>query len=190
MPITDLTGTKWRLNTTFTTIPSGQTFSQLDDDNEIYTLNFTSNKTNYIQLVFVGTGYSPSGINYYYNNIPISQRGVWDYYTNAWKNQELRDIEITGGTDVTNATLIAWLEANATQIIEPSTSPVPSSFKSIAITEHETYITLEFNGEEYDLELSSPLSSPSASKIVFGSFVQVSIVDNVLSISDKSFFMT
>lgn len=33
-----------------------------------------------------------------------------------------RIIEITGGTDVTNVTLIAWLEANATQIIESTGS--------------------------------------------------------------------
>lgn len=41
-------------------------------------------------------------------------------YSDNWTNEAYRTIEITGGTDATNANLISWLQANATQITEPS----------------------------------------------------------------------
>ena len=132
MPITDLTGTKWLLNSELSyetddpVIPTESIFAQVYaydstawyEDRDTFEigsdgvnaghLNFTSNNENFIGLV--SATYAPlDGGNY----IRVYEMGV------LWTNEAYRTIEITGGTDATNTNLINWLQENATQIIEP-----------------------------------------------------------------------
>ena len=89
--ISDLTGTTWYFNETLTDTLDGQ-----------YALSFASNNNNYTTLVLI-----PGAMMY----------GLTTFaYSNTWSNQAYRTISITGGTDATNADLIAWLEANATEV--------------------------------------------------------------------------
>lgn len=48
--------------------------------------------------------------------------------TSGWGNDRLRDVTISGGTDATNPTIIAWFESNATQI--PDTQAVISLYNT------------------------------------------------------------
>ena len=112
MAITNLTGTKWLLNENPSALYPNATyninFSLINEPTSIYT-SMTSNDD----------GGKPPFHGLYYNSTLVgSQIG---YYLIT--DDKYRSIEITGGTDVTNTTLINWLEANATQIIESSTSP-------------------------------------------------------------------
>lgn len=95
MAITDLTNTKWLWNEDVQSSP------QLTGN---YAINFTSNNISYSLLE---------------NSMASSDRMKYDTttvnYGGIWIDAAYRLIEITGGTDVTNATLIAWLEANAVQ---------------------------------------------------------------------------
>ena len=116
MPISDLTGTKWILNQNLSY--SGVTRMSG------CRINFTSNSmsfggiTNLIELSNYETDRP------LYAKLQYSNNGTYtDVYTtysddnnNSWANQAYRIISITGGTDVTNANLIAWLQANATQV--------------------------------------------------------------------------
>lgn len=105
MAITDLTGTKWLFNETL--ISSSEfsysiDFKDLTDENLYDALNH--------QIVQM--------MEMEYNWLNYSNQDVYDFSTSTWINDVYKTIEITGGTDVTNATLISWLERNATQIIE------------------------------------------------------------------------
>lgn len=117
MAITDLTGTTWRLNE----VPIvSQNFS-------LSTIFFTSNNNDYVAIV--GTPTSPGN----YILIYSAQSGSGDpdvtvYNTSAggWNTTggaDYRTIVISedqhGQTGVTNPMIIAWLEANAVQVIPP-----------------------------------------------------------------------
>lgn len=122
MAVTDLTGYTWVGNPSVNT----SNFS----DNTIFNIDF----------------YTPSDvISYYYgfrffdsNNdgdpanalqyIISSNNYFGVLYNGVWTNNAYKTIEITGGTDATNATLIAWLEANGTL-----TAPAPQPSASISI---------------------------------------------------------
>lgn len=94
--LTDLTGTTWFINES----PNvGGTSS--------YNINFTSNSANYTSFDI------NNGIAYVDGRIVAI---AYDPGMSIWFNQNFRTIEITSGTDVTNSNLIAWLQANATQI--------------------------------------------------------------------------
>lgn len=111
MAVTDLTGTKWLFNETLSIL-----------ENSSYELNFISNSETYagisfvfmtnpppnpplVQLLYVG---SISTLEAFSNSLP------------GWSNESYRTISITGGTDTTNAILIAWLQSTATQIQDES----------------------------------------------------------------------
>lgn len=96
--VVDLTGTTWVWNDSNIASSGSSGFD----------INFNSNN-----LSFTSIGDSiDSDEAIYYGNLAVYDAGVWQ--ANGYKT-----IEITGGTDVTNATLVAWLEANATQVIDP-----------------------------------------------------------------------
>lgn len=100
MSVTNLTNTKWVLNNVLSI-----------DDDYYYNITFTSNSQQFIK-------FSP---NYYNHDVEALFYSITEfdsvtaYEGGVWDNNAYKTIEITGGTDVTNATLIAWLEANATQ---------------------------------------------------------------------------
>ena len=106
-----LAGTTWYFNDTldFTGLPEAT-----------YDLAFVSNNTSCVDLVYMVADFgveteellfSPSpGIAYSYPS-PMPP-----FYPDGWQNQAYRTISITGGTDATNPVLIAWLQANATEV--------------------------------------------------------------------------
>lgn len=105
MAVTDLTGTKWYFNQT------------IGGNSQGSNLNFLSNDTEYQGFQFNGSNtfiYATKGLSGGFHNVWSSNGG--------WQNEAYRTIEITGGNDATNSALIAWLQANATQIQdEPNT---------------------------------------------------------------------
>lgn len=95
--LTDLTGTTWYFNAT----------PDLSDET-IYYINFTSNNRTFNAIEL----YDHTEIDYYGEDDFIA------YTHGNWSSSgAYRTIAITGGTDATNATLIAWLEANATRTV-------------------------------------------------------------------------
>lgn len=114
MPITDLTGTKWLFNE-----------APENAWGEPYNISFTSNNENFVALYadeddLYGSG---RGLKYFTttpSGSPYDFVHAYNSRTGVWANQSYRTIEITGGTDTTNATLISWLQSNATQIVEPT----------------------------------------------------------------------
>ena len=99
MAVSDLTGTKWVFNSTVSSTPFA--YSSVS-------LNFISNNE-----VFIGIlDSADTSLDYETSDDHVSAYTNYD----EWTNNAYRIISITGGTDATNADLIAWLEANATQI--------------------------------------------------------------------------
>ena len=100
MAVSDLTNTTWVFDVGGVSYLNSTT----------YNITFTSNNAQYTSIKTQGNGeeftliYNNNAV-YYYEEPVIGE----------WTNEAYRTIEITGGTDATNATLITWLEANATQ---------------------------------------------------------------------------
>lgn len=98
MAVTDLTNTTWQFCNDMYMAPSIGTKY----------INFTSNNKSFSQLLTdeiesdgIITYFEPGDAVYAYNS--------------GWINQAYRTIYITGGTSVTDSTLISWLQQNATQ---------------------------------------------------------------------------
>ena len=108
MSVADLTNTTWVFNE--------QCFP---DSSAGYYINFMSNNVSFDKLLLT-YGKMPTS-NYIHYSQGETQIEVWNY--SGWTNTAYKTITITGGTDATNTTLIAWLESNATQTIEQSLSP-------------------------------------------------------------------
>lgn len=105
MAVSDLTGYTWVGN------------NSLNLSNGNYALEFTSNGIPFTFLIIVGDSSIPSpyGLGVTYQGNVYTERA----YSNngnqyVWVSEAYKTIEITGGTSVTNSTLIAWLEANGT----------------------------------------------------------------------------
>ena len=105
--LSDLTGTKWVFNDNLT----------IRSETE-YAINFNANNHLFVLLVKgYGNDYG-DGLTYGDGTEYISVYHK-EYSTYLWLT-EYKTIEITGGSDVTNSDLIAWLQSNASQIIEPT----------------------------------------------------------------------
>ena len=106
MSVTDLTGTTWMINSLYSDPPSTIWKS----------INFTSNSMSFNAITIYDDIDSEQTIAY---------RGAEEYptivYARSWEEEAYRTIVITGGSDVSDSTLISWLEANAIQVIEPYT---------------------------------------------------------------------
>lgn len=96
MAITDLTGYTWVGNETITLSPTGT-----------YNIIFGTTDGNFYQALVIQSGKFGSNLSYF-------SLGTVTAYRGGWTSEVYRTIEITGGTDATNPTLIAWLEANGT----------------------------------------------------------------------------
>lgn len=108
MAVTDLTNTKWVINSTTCTAGYGQ-FDVIFNANSQQGGELTD-------LYMLGIGYSSTkqGAVATANTIALGS---------SLSNVVVGDtIEFLRGTDVTNANLITWLEANATQQVEPAHS--------------------------------------------------------------------
>lgn len=100
MAVTDLTGTKWLFN------------SEIDLTGSVdYKISFNCDGVNYILL---GLGLLDE-LSYWDSS---NEQNIVYQGKKAWLSEAFRTIEITGGTDATNSDLIAWLQANATQITD------------------------------------------------------------------------
>lgn len=103
MAIADLTGTTWLINR-LPTAPSETLYGYI---------NFTSNSNQFYAITLYDKRDGDGNIVY---------RTETDYPFMAydslagWAADAYKTITITGGTDVTRASLISWLEANATQV--------------------------------------------------------------------------
>ena len=114
MAITDLTGCVWIANNNITASNSYTT----------YNVNFSSNNVsgNNVKIPLANYGYGKvfsSGVNdNTFNDLCLNSSNQWIIYNNddeyVVETIGTLEITITGGSDVTNATLIAWLEANGT----------------------------------------------------------------------------
>lgn len=110
----NLTGTSWMLNETLSFPSKGVTYNvtgTYGNSQALKALSFTINAYNGQR---------------YYNYLSYASGGGGGLYSTAsgsgvWSDQNSRIINITGGTDVTNAALITWLKNNAVLV----QSPVP-----------------------------------------------------------------
>ena len=118
MAITDLTGYTWVGNETltFTALGSIDVNSYyINFDYIYYDYPFPSNELDVVYDIDGDfTGIEQIFVRYG-SNIVYTENG-------GWSNNDNKTITITGGTDATNADLIAWLEANGTLTPEPSTA--------------------------------------------------------------------
>lgn len=113
MAVSDLTNTTWLFNSSIDLSTTGVT-PIVEGEVQYKSITFTSNNRNYVKLI-VG---STNGVRwnvFAYGYEGFSADDV--YMSGYWTDEAFRTIEITGGTDVTNASLISWLEANATQVV-------------------------------------------------------------------------
>lgn len=109
MAVTDLTGTKWEFNN----LIKASLFTN-------FNINFKSNNVSYNVLRLFT---DDDGEYIQYNNTI-----VFDLLsTPPWNSSEYRTITINSGIDTTNATLINWIIANASQIVEPDPEPEPAN---------------------------------------------------------------
>lgn len=100
MAVTDLTGTTWTMN------------DSVDISTEqVYLINFETLDGIEWEAIEISEEMNPEGVYYYSEGTPelVCYQGI------SWADSDFQTIAITGGTDATNSTLIAWLEANATQ---------------------------------------------------------------------------
>lgn len=113
MAITDLTGTKWLFDDALSGGITAQSFN----------INFTSNSNSY-QCISLDDDYQDHMVTMmYYTQPNDSGQFVYAYFDGGsggeWYNNAYKIIEITDGTDVTNASLISWIDANAEQVLPP-----------------------------------------------------------------------
>ena len=104
MALADLTNTTW-------IFPNPPDMSDYPLPFKYVYINFDANNSQFARFYA-----APSFIYYYYAS--SGSKMVWSNFTSTpW--DDYRKIHITGGTDATNATFIAWLETHATQFIKP-----------------------------------------------------------------------
>ena len=114
--ITDLTGTKWEFN-------DAENINTLDI-NEEYELSFNTNSESKYSLR-IGRNEGKKTIWYDYATA---------LYGASCMDEAYRTIEITGGTDATNSTLISWLQSHATQIVTPEPTPSTGVIANIFVS--------------------------------------------------------
>lgn len=114
--ITDLTNTTWVIN------DNPNTSTAFD-----YSINFESDG----YPDYVGIRVSSSSHNLLYVLPDTDFDTAYNNSTGQWNGSSYKTIIITGGTDVTNQDLIAWLQENAVQQTEPE--PSPSTTNNISL---------------------------------------------------------
>lgn len=153
MAITDLTGTTWLINSTISE-PQSTILAEI---------NFTSNGENF-RRIGVYDGFEPGTeqlINYTPNEQGASPIFVYEY---GWSNEAYRTIAITDGNDVTNSSLISWLEANATNVT-PSPPTVAISYNNVVIAtmDESGTKTLETEGKYCTDDIMVEYTKPTLS---------------------------
>lgn len=135
MAISDLTGTTWYMNET---VNGTSLFTKSTWNITLYTDYYYD--TSISDYVFLESYTSITcntrialhddvyeimfgGNTEFYEGTTLSNLSFYNPYGDCY-----RYVKITGGSDATNSTLIAWFEANATQI-----GPVPSIIQNLFI---------------------------------------------------------
>lgn len=122
MAITDLTGCVWVANNNITASNSYTTYNINFSNNNISGSNVKIPLANYDY----GKMFSSEVNNDAFYDLCLNSSNQWIIYDNdkgyVVETIGTLEITITGGSDVTNATLIAWLEANGTL-----TAPQPTA---------------------------------------------------------------
>ena len=136
MSVSNLTNTIWVMNNTLSSGPQVGAIS--------FSVDFTSNETNYTEITLPRSGADSDLI---YDNTTI-----YNFARRTWSSQSYRIIKITGGTDVTNANLISWLEANATQVQVDDLTDTKWVLNSSLNVSTQNSFTINFtsNSENYD----------------------------------------
>lgn len=121
MAITDLTGTKWKINATVSDVPNPYYIGVNAKLQTIYDTSLGLDG----DVVLKNENGAPA-FTKPINNAYLKYWGVgkWRYSSGGIEPyEEVVDdtpfVEITGGTDVRNSELIAWFEANATLLYQP-----------------------------------------------------------------------
>ena len=129
MAITDLTNTKWLFNEHI----------DIEEDNS-FNIIFSSNNSNFTQLST--TWYVEEGADFVSLNYNATEVYGGMSYIAEWDNNAYKTIEITGGTDTSSASLISWLETNATQITATTTKDITTinDYDSLAAGAHTIQI--------------------------------------------------
>jgi hypothetical protein len=104
MALTDLTNTTW-------VFPNPPDMSNYPLKYNYVYIDFESNSAEFVRF------YAGPSFIYYYKRGGGS-RQVWSQY-GGYPWDDYRTIHITGGTDATNATFIAWLEKHAILFVKP-----------------------------------------------------------------------
>lgn len=139
MSVQDLTGTTWLWNDS----PNLSGFGT-------FSINFVSGSLNCTLLEI------NDGDLLYHHNSSVT----YAYDNGVWGDEAYKTIVISGGTDATNAGLIAGLEANATQQIPPTVTidlSTLSGWSSVTTGQHSLQIKAKAQGYR-DSALSSPVT--------------------------------
>lgn len=170
MAITDLTNTTWVLNSSLSSYPGG-TYNTKTYNVNITTetpLPYSGDSINTEDtFVAIMIGYDSGGeLNEVvflaslpqtqYNFVQMASGNDTKSLPDTWQSYRDTSFTITGGTDATNSTLIAWLEQNATTYI-PSIPDVVVTYKDAEVTtlSNSGTITLATSGTycEDDIEI-------------------------------------
>ena len=140
MAVTDLTNTKWLINSK--TCTAGYGTFQIDFDRDEWSTYYD---------FYIGYGGTPDGPYPLANSVNIAPAGP-DFL------QENDIITITGGIDVTNSSLISWLEANATQIVEAGKMYIgTSNISKMYLGQNE--VSKVYLGQDLVYEKQAPVSN-------------------------------
>lgn len=152
MALTDLTDTTWTLNSTLTSYAGG-TYSI-----KTYNVNITTETPlstydgDADTFVMFAVGYdsggetnnaclyttSPASWN---NQAILASGNDTKALPDTWNSYYAGTFTVTGGTDATNATLIAWMEDNCTQDVPP-TPPTPPTPDVVVTYEDSNIVEL------------------------------------------------
>lgn len=126
MAITNLTGTTWLLNKSIAR-PTPDCADEFDITGtatdgtytvDVKSLRFTLMSGGTYCMFIIHSG--PVGTTYG----SFFRGSSWEYYDRSWYACDPPTLAITGGADVTNEVLIAYLEANATQVVETTPTEI------------------------------------------------------------------
>lgn len=133
MSVQDLTNTTWVWNE----IIDGSTLSP-----NPYNVNFTSNNNTYNLL----DDSIEDGRYIFYGSTCVYDGDTGTY----WSLDAYKTLSITGGTDVTNASLISWLEQNATQQLPIKLSNTMWRFSDTPTLSNVGTFDLDFTSNNID----------------------------------------
>ena len=149
MAITDLTGTIWTFNDAID-------FSSIQSSVRYY-INFTTHFGSTLIEDATSIYLSQNSVSYYVDSF-LSDVQV--YSGSSWY-EGTDNIVIEGGTDATNANLIAWLQTNAMQYIEPHDIIISYNGNTITMDDSGTEV-LDTKGHWLPDDITIDYTKPSA----------------------------